>query len=239
MKIENNDIIIVKDLTKTLANEPILQKNCETVIMCVICGYPFKDSASLKVHANKHKKETTEVTVSQECGICGSEVSSNNELRKHIKIKHTQTFNCQDCDFQGSSNMILIKHTNLKHRTENEHEEGTLKCTECKDQFTSNWNLKNHKRDNHQKTKFCQHFKIGRCKFPDDECWDKHEKEEANERSNGSNDKMQCHTCRKSFTTKNDMMIHRIKEHNDMVMQRPRKLYSHHMLVLPQENSNY
>ena len=59
------------------------------------------------------------VTVSQECGICGVKVSSKNELRKPIKIKHTETFNCQDCDFQGLSNIILIKHMNLKRRTKN------------------------------------------------------------------------------------------------------------------------
>ena len=100
MKIENNDLKSVKDLTKTLAQEPSQKKNREKVMMCVICGYTFKNNAALKIHANKHGKETATVTVSQECGICGVEVSSNNELRKHIKIKHTETFNYQDCDFQ-------------------------------------------------------------------------------------------------------------------------------------------
>ena len=67
------------------------------------------------------------------------------------------------------------------------------------------------------KTKYCKHFKEGTCKFPDNECWDKHTKEIENKPSSEKGDKLQCHTCRKSFTIKNEMMIHRIKEHPDKV----------------------
>ena len=88
---------------------------------------------------------------------------------------------------------------NIKQRTESQKKDGTLKCTKSKEQFTSNWNLNNHKRDNHPKTKDCQYVKIGRCKFPENECWDKHQTDSTSEKSNGNNEKMQCHTCRESF----------------------------------------
>ena len=70
---------------------------------------------------------------------------------------------------------------NMKHRTESEQQEGTLKCSECNEQFTSNWNLRNHQRDNHPKTQDCKHFKEGICKFPGEECWDKHTRDVSNE----------------------------------------------------------
>ena len=171
--------------------------------------YPFKTIEALRIHTAKHKKQTSEIQMCQKCGICGSEFVSNNEFRSHIKVKHTLNFNCDICDFQGSSKIILTKHTNLKHRTKDNQEAGTLRCTECEQQFSSKWSLNNHNRDRQGKIKLCRHFQQGKCRFTDKDCWDKHEKE--------SSEKFQCSTCGITFKSKNVVMLHRKKEHPEKV----------------------
>ena len=153
LNIQVNDMNSVNQLEKVLEKESDQVGRKESLMLCVMCEYPFKNIAALKTHTEKHKKKTIEVILIQSCGICGLEFTSNNEFRQHIKIKHSFQFNCDKCDFQGSSKMILIKHENLKHRTKDQHMAGTLKCTKCEEQFSSNWNLQNHIRDSHGKTK--------------------------------------------------------------------------------------
>ena len=135
-------------------------KSTEVGIECEVCGYPLKDKTELNNHMKKHKELVVEINASQNCGICDFQVSSNNEFRKHIQIRHTANFNCEMCDFQGSSKIILTKHMNLKHRLLNEQDSGTLKCTLCNEQYSSKWNMNNHTRDKHGKTETCRWFKI-------------------------------------------------------------------------------
>ena len=94
---------------------------------CEVCEYPFRSKIELSRHRDKHNTEPTEATDNQKCGICGLEVSSNNDFRNHIRATHTSNFNCDQCDFQGSSKIILIKHTNLKHRAPEHQASGTFK----------------------------------------------------------------------------------------------------------------
>ena len=151
----------------------------ETILICDICEYPFKTQENLNSHKEKHKNETEECETNQTCGICSTEFSSNNEFRNHIKIKHITQFNCENCDFQGSSKIILTKYLNLKHRNKEDQENGTLICSNCKDQFSSLWNLNNHMRDTHTKTQVCKWFEDGHCRFPESECWNKHDKSQS------------------------------------------------------------
>ena len=46
-------------------------------------------------------------------------------------------------------------------------------------------------------------------------CWDKHEKQTDNTPKTG--EKSECHTCKQTFKTKNEMMLHRKKQHTDRV----------------------
>ena len=184
-------------------------------MVCAVCDYPFRSKTDLVKHQGKHSLGVTEIDENQNCGLCGYEFSSNNEFRNHIKIKHSTQFNCTHCSFQGSSKVILTKHVNLSHRNEEEQEEGTFRCTECKQQFSSKWNLKNHIRDNHEKRKDCEFYRIGSCQFPDTVCWDKHEKNESSKTT--SNDKFECHTCRKTFQSRHVVMVHRLNEHPEKI----------------------
>ena len=215
LKIQNEDFKSVTELSKNLEELPSLNKNTESVLVCAMCEYPFKTQAAVKTHQEKHKKETENTDMSHDCGICGTELSSNNEFRKHIKIKHTIQFNCNKCDFQGSSQIILTKHLNLKHRNQDDQESGTLVCSQCREQFSSIWNLKNHMRDRHAKTEVCKWFRDGDCRFPEKDCWNKHETRELI--LINVTEEIKCHTCKTKFKTKDEMMRHRLKNHQEKV----------------------
>ena len=219
LKIKVKDLETVKELTNTNINESIKRRGESEILNCVICEYPFKTQITLNSHIEKHKKTQFEIEVKQSCGICDTVIYSNDELKMHIKIKHTGRFNCNQCDFQCSTRMILTKHTNLKHRTEEDQEEGTLRCTECDEQFSDAWNLSNHIRDNHTKKISCKFFKEGRCKFLDNQCWNIHEKVvKRNLVSLKVDDKKtKCFNCDQVFKTMKGMMDHRSKEHPEKI----------------------
>ena len=155
LKIEGNDLKKVNSVTKNSQRDQSKAKS-DPIMLCAICEYPFKSSTDLINHQSKHKAKTAEVIMAQNCGICGFEYNSNNELRKHIIMKHSTQHNCTLCSFQGSSNIILIKHTNVTHKNANEQESGTFRCNKCEKQYSSKWNLNNHIRDEHEKLKICE-----------------------------------------------------------------------------------
>ena len=112
--------------------------------------------------------------------------------------------------------IIIIKHTNVTNRKSNEQESGTYRCLQCDTQYSSNWNLNNHMRDNHEKKQSCKWFRNGDCRFPEDECWNSHDvRSQATAPRNDS--EIQCHTCRKTFMNRDVMMNHRKLEHIDKV----------------------
>ena len=73
----------------------------------------------------------------------------------------------------------------------------------------------NHIRDDNERLKVCKYFNQGKCSFPASLCWDKHEKQSNNTSIVG--DKAECHTCKNTFKTKNEMMLHRKKNHPENV----------------------
>ena len=104
---------------------------------------------------------------------------------------------------------------NLSHRTQSDQQKGTFRCTKCETQFSSKWNLNNHTRDDHEKTKDCEFFKEGKCQFPESICWDRHDKSAAN--TSNVIEKIDCHTCKNTFKTKTQMMVHRKEKHPEKV----------------------
>ena len=90
--------------------------------------------------------------IKQICSLCSLEFTLYKVFMEHIENNHSSEFNCQECDFQaGSSRIVLAKHLNLRHRKIEEQTNDTLKWNQCEQQFSAQWNLKNHIRDNHEK----------------------------------------------------------------------------------------
>ena len=167
-----------------------------------------------KCHLQKHKEKTVSVEINQICTLCKIETNSLSEFRDHIQLKHISEFNCKECDFQGSTQTILSKHMNLKHRKENEVTKDTHRCTSCNEEFSAKWNLNNHIRDKHERTDECKFFTKGRCQFPQEECWNKHITIiSATPTTTENKTTIECFTCKNTFKSKNEMMIHRIEIH--------------------------
>ena len=70
-------------------------------------------------------------------------------------------------------------------------------------------------RDTHSKTEVCKWFRDGHCRFPELECWNKYETRQSLQTSIAGD--MKCHTCKKGYTSKDDMMRHRLQDHRDKV----------------------
>ena len=88
LKIEVKDLKDVKELTNVMINESRERKRKDVIMMCITSVYPFKNREALKKHSANHKKIQPDNEDGQNCEICQEIMLSNNELRKHIKIKH-------------------------------------------------------------------------------------------------------------------------------------------------------
>ena len=47
---------------------------------------------------------------------------------KHVDQILEKEFNCRDCDFQGTSNDQLRKHVNLKHSVQGQTDKENIQC---------------------------------------------------------------------------------------------------------------
>ena len=78
LKTERNDLKKVNTLTQTLSRDTSQRKSSNSIIICDICEYPFKEQTELNDHHKKHNMKLTESDSNQSCGFCGLEFSSNN-----------------------------------------------------------------------------------------------------------------------------------------------------------------
>ena len=178
------------------------------------------DTETWKTVPSRHKakpsrKDTTEAIT---CSICNQYVLTTNELKAHILRCHIQDTqdNCNECDFQATSKAEIIKHKNVKHRTRQNQEVGSFQCDKCNQQFSANWNLKNHIRDHHEEARGeCIYYQQGRCNFSESECWNSHRAKEVEVRPNKEDFK--CFSCHMMFKTKSGMFKHRKIKHIDEV----------------------
>ena len=208
MKLKEKQIKQEMELTQKILLKGIMVQN---VIIHV--AQRMKKIAMLK----NIRKKIVMLDVQQICIICKNKTNSVSELRSHIQLKHVSECNCQECDFQASSQTILSKHMKLRHRKENEITNDTLKCNSCGEEFSAKWNLNNHIRDKHDRTNECKFFKKGSCRFPQEECWNKHISLSASTLTTTEQKSIECFTCKNTFNSKNEMMIHRKEIHPEKV----------------------
>ena len=222
VKIKFKDLKEIVDLSKVSKNiqeNPNLvstKDNRSEVTHCQECDYILMNKEDQTNHMLKHKSAVENSHITQKCYICKNIFDSSKTFRSHIQENHKVQYNCEECDFQaGDSKIILSKHMNLRHRNEAEQENDTFKCDKCNNQYSSKWNLNNHKRDEHERTEECSHYEKGNCRFPDKVCWKLHKKLIVSEKLELKT--VECFTCKNKFKSKSVMMIHRKEEHPDKV----------------------
>ena len=189
---------------------------------CSCCVYTTQSENDLKHHKDsKHPAITN-------CKVCNVGFKNNSEMESHKKEVHSKRteLNCDECQFQANTVPELKKHLNTrKHRAAlgvNESTLGdTLKCKDCKQEFSDFWNLMNHRRDMHpEKRRRCRNEVKGECEFDDkgpNGCWWSHSNKSSNLNTSKHMTNQTCSICKKEFPNKYVLMMHKKEDHEDSV----------------------
>jgi hypothetical protein len=125
--------------------------------------------------------------------------SASKSKRNEMLKTRGKEYNCYECDYQGSN--------------QTGNTDGSIKCRNCGELFTSKWNLMNHRKCEHMNNvAYCRNYLQGKCDFADNICWWNHA-----EKVVSSEDQIHCFICNKVFTSKPLMMTHRKKHHPDII----------------------
>ena len=122
-------------------------------------------------------------------------------------------WDCNECSFQSEEEFRLVRHIEASHK---------ITCYTCKNTFTSFSEMIEHKRVNHPSTKKCNTFPAcvngDRCLYIHDGAVVNNEDVEAHGRQPyGEEGKITCRTCQGDFKDKHDIMVHRKREHLNIV----------------------
>ena len=148
--VENlyNEIELLKSVIKQLKDSIVLKDNKKTV--------------------QNVKTKCKDITTNQKCFKCNETFKTMKELKNHITNHHPKKIKCEKCNNIFESKSVLENHILDEHG-----ESETYPCSECGQQFFSEWRKKKHI-ESHKSTnkfchfynnaKFCQYEKLG-CKF--------------------------------------------------------------------------
>ena len=181
------------------------------------CDQTCEDEEMLRKHIQNHKDHMALI----ECEHCDEEFSRSKQLQRHMISVHDartdKELNCNDCDFQGNNEAQLAKHLHeTQHapspRISTKVRLVTIQCFTCDKQFSSKWNLMEHRKIDHPSNKICRDYKKGSCKRNNEDCWYVHKTGDP-EVDGTDNTGHKCYICGNSFTNKYDMMSHKKTTH--------------------------
>ena len=189
--------------TKTMGfrrNNPQVQSSA--VFKCQECEHNASNEAMLEKHLHTNRRSD------MKCNTCNDLFNSEADLKFHIHYEHRNLnqWNCLECPFQTNNKGILKNHVNVKHT--NEQNDQMVECDKCVRKFMSTWYLRNHVRDDHEKTEECVFYKANKCRFGST-CWKLHT-------SNPNKEPFTCFSCKKGFQTMNGLMSHRKVDHIEL-----------------------
>ena len=147
--------------------------------------------------------------------VLDRESTKNSHKTNHVeeggeKIKQ---YNCKDCPFQGENGLELKRHIQrTKHRPSEHIEE----CYTCKKEFSSYWDLMNHRKTEHPSSRPCRYFVNDECRFDSEKCWYRHVDNSKHE-SREIELNLQCNVCDDNFNLRSDLMSHKKTKHPDKV----------------------
>ena len=175
------------------------------------CGKILELQGLLGAHMEEHRLVNL-----NHCAKCDESFRTKADLREHILSEHEENeWNCLDCSFQANSSGELIKHLRLLgHQPCKEIQDPKSKiivCYTCKEEFSSKWNLMNHRKQKHPSNKICRYFLKNEC-IHGVNCWYRHdEKMEIDFPFESLKDKRT--SCSKANETEKAQRTHIEKEH--------------------------
>ena len=121
--------------------------------------------------------------------------------------------------FKSTTSIPLMNHCKEQgHQPSKTVQDGPSKlitCNNCQKDFTSYWNLMNHRKQEHPSNRKCRDFAKGECQRGD-LCWYVHDNVmefDPEEVLHQSEDKVTCYVCKHEFPSKNAMMNHKKRVH--------------------------
>ena len=194
-------------------------QNFKKIEKCTKCEFRAENEESLKKHLEQahispsnHRNMNSPEEITK-CSKCHFLTNSKEWMEKHVLQVHSRDleFNCNQCDYQGTNKEQLNKHIYFKHTIKGRLQK--IKCNNCGENFPAMTNLLSHRKIKHKETlAVCRKYLEGSCHFSPEKCWWKHEK--ADEVKGNS---VSCYVCNEKFETKSTMMIHRKKDHKELV----------------------
>ena len=169
---------------------------------CEECDYQGTRQNELQKHIQlKHDYKNL-----IKCSVCGENFVTDLNFRSHIMSKHTEEENsCNEYENQAATEDNIQKHTDLTHVIINK-----IYCRICGEQFLTKGGLMHHRKKEHPAAvAYCSNKLNGQCSRSDDMCWWSHVVKTGESKT--------CYICGKDFKNKNEMMIHRKKEHASIV----------------------
>ena len=148
------------------------------------------------------------------CTICGMELSTTENLKKHIKIKHIgkTNYKCRNCDKYFTDTATLKVH--MKQHQEQGY---SFQCGDCNRKFPSIGKLNEHKQTHSEefKCRYCQRVFKHKRNLND------HEKESCRLRpepqmqpqAGPTEKKYKCTLCEKAYKYKRDLNKHVTQKH--------------------------
>ena len=179
------------------------------------CNLQLESEGLLRAHMNQH-------TLTFECNKCDANFIQESDLKDHIKSVHeSREWNCNNCSFQASDSKELINHLQLSgHQPspEIQNPRSTIShCYTCQEEFSSYWNLMNHRKQRHPSNRNCKYFLRNACVHGVN-CWYRHDEPMETDFSSSkpapSAATYKCGSCDKTFDNLNSQRSHRRSEHS-------------------------
>ena len=213
-----------KDCKMQLESKGLLKSHMnehEPIFHCDVCGVDFTDVSVLKEHIGlKHDG------IRWQCDVCDKEFSSEADLNTHMTAKHIEKeWNCDNCSFQASHSSELINHLKLTGHQPcqlNQNQASQIThCFTCKEEFSSYWNLMNHRKQKHPSNRTCRYFLMNNC-LHGVNCWYRHDEPMETQFDSGQSTKpvkdFKCNVCAKTYQNSNSLKAHVKNEHSSVLL---------------------
>ena len=204
-------------------NKPNMTIKCNFSLGTMHCTAVLESKGIAEAHMKSHGVTKPNIY----CDLCDEEFFNEQGLWTHNKNEHdtsrdSKQWNCYDCGFESTTSTSLMNHCKKQgHQPSKTVQDGRGKlitCNNCQQDFTSFWNLMNHRKLMHPSNRKCRDFVKGECQRGD-LCWYVHDNvmelgsQNPQKFPPPSPDKITCYVCKCEFSSKNEMMNHKKKEH--------------------------
>ena len=177
---------------------------------CTSC--PFQSDNPMEQLRHSRKLKHTPTVVTEKCVLCGKSFPRIEALMEHRGQAHPSSKKCNFFPFNKNTGEECLWGKNCCYKHENEEltADSIFSCNSCDLFFKVKGHFMHHLKSVHPES--VRNCNSSECQRSEHTCWFKHVKEDTVDTGN-----LECSEC--NFTCKNkpDVMLHKKKEHTNMV----------------------